>query len=99
LGFAIALAAHPSVLLLDEPAAGLNPGEAERLGNLILALRDAGATLLVVEHNMKLIADICSRVSVLNFGKVIATGSPQDVAVDEQVIQAYLGRRWRHAHG
>lgn len=99
LGLAIALAAEPSLLLLDEPAAGLNPAEAGRLGRLILALRDAGVTVLVVEHNMKLIADICARVSVLNFGKVIATGSPQQVATDEQVIEAYLGRRWRHAHG
>jgi branched-chain amino acid transport system permease protein len=99
LGFAIGLASHPSVLLLDEPAAGLNPREAERLGELILELRAVGMTVLVVEHNMKLIADICTRVSVLNFGRVITSGAPEEVASDEHVVEAYLGRRWRTVHG
>jgi branched-chain amino acid transport system permease protein len=87
-----ALAMHPRLLLLDEPAAGMNDVETTRLGQFILELKRHGYTLLVVEHHMDLIMRVCDEIVVLNFGRQIAHGAPAEVARDEQVLEAYLGR-------
>lgn len=89
----IALAGRPRVLLLDEPATGLNPEEAARLMALITTLRGRGRTIVLVEHNMRLIMNICTRIVVLNFGSKIAEGNPQEIVDNETVVGAYLGRR------
>lgn len=86
-----ALALEPELLLLDEVVAGLNPTEADQTIELILKLRDQGITILIVEHIMRVIMSISDRVVVLNFGKKIAAGKPEQVAKDPQVVQAYLG--------
>jgi branched-chain amino acid transport system ATP-binding protein len=90
-----ALALEPDVLLLDEPMAGMNREEKEDMARFILDVHEErGATVVFVEHDMGLVMDIASRVAVLEFGHVIAAGSPRDVAGDARVIQAYLGARW-----
>jgi branched-chain amino acid transport system permease protein len=92
LEIARALALAPALLLLDEPAAGMNDVETGRLGGLIMDLKARGYTLIVVEHHMDLIMAICDEIVVLNFGRKIAQGSPLDVSRDDQVLEAYLGR-------
>mgnify|MGYP000910294149 CR=1 FL=1 len=86
-----ALALEPSLLLLDEVVAGLNPTEADRTIDLILKLRDQGMTILIVEHIMRVIMNISDRVVVLNYGRKIAEGAPSVITKDPVVIQAYLG--------
>ncbi len=86
-----ALALEPKLLLLDEVVAGLNPIEADQTVQLILKIRDAGITILIVEHIMRVIMQISSRIIVLNYGRMIAQGRPEEVARDRQVIEAYLG--------
>ena len=93
LEIAIALAANPRMVLLDEPATGLNPEEAAYLMDLIRTLREEGVTILLVEHNMRLITNICTRITVLNFGAKIAEGTPEEIVGDDAVVTAYLGRR------
>jgi branched-chain amino acid transport system ATP-binding protein len=86
-----ALALEPSLLLLDEVVAGLNPTEADRTIDLILKLRDQGMTILIVEHIMRVIMNISDRVVVLNYGRKIAEGAPSVITKDPVVVQAYLG--------
>ena len=92
LELARALAAEPRLLLLDEPAGGLNPTETQTLMEVICRLRDeSGLTLLLVEHDMELVMGISDRVAVLNYGRKIAEGKPREIAADPAVVEAYLG--------
>ena len=92
LGIAIALATRPFLLLLDEPAAGMNPVETEELMQRIRIVRDTGITILLVEHAMKAVMNTCEKITVMNFGKKIAEGRPNEVTKDKDVIEAYLGK-------
>lgn len=91
LEIARALATEPKLLCLDEPAAGFNPAEKESLMDLIRQIRDDGYTVLLIEHDMKLVRGVTDRIVVLEFGKVIAQGTPDAVTSDPAVIAAYLG--------
>jgi branched-chain amino acid transport system ATP-binding protein len=92
LEIARALAQAPQLLLMDEPAAGLNPRETEDLMILMEKLRSLGITILVIEHDMTLVMGLCQRIVVLDHGQVIAAGAPQEIRRDPRVIEAYLGR-------
>jgi branched-chain amino acid transport system ATP-binding protein len=98
LEIARALALNPKVLLLDEPAAGFNPQEKLDLGKTILRIRDAGFSILLIEHDMSLVMKISDRVSVLDFGEKIAEGTPKEIQSSQIVIDAYLGVA-EHASG
>lgn len=91
LGIAIALGADPELLLLDEPVSGMNPDEIREVMALIKEINKEGITLLLVEHNMKAVMSTCDRIVVLDYGKKIAEGLPQEIAQNREVIQAYLG--------
>ncbi|MFQ5564856.1 MAG: ABC transporter ATP-binding protein [Paracoccaceae bacterium] len=91
LGMAVAMAAHPDVMLLDEPFTGMNPEETNRMMALMFKLRDSGITILIVEHDMHAIMGLCDRITVMNFGRLLTEGEPQDIRTHPDVIEAYLG--------
>lgn len=92
LEMARALATNPRLILLDEPTAGMNPVETQQLGEQILKLREMGLAALVIEHDMALIHQVCDEVYVLNFGQIIAHGTPDEIKHNPLVIEAYLGK-------
>lgn len=91
LEIARAMAAEPKLLLLDEPAAGMNLTEKEELAVIIRRIRDLGITILLVEHNMRLVMNVCEEICVLNYGKKLAQGLPTEIQTNPDVIAAYLG--------
>lgn len=91
LGVCIALAADPKLLLLDEPVTGMNVEEKETMMDLISRIRERGITVLVVEHDMRVVMGLCERIAVLNFGTKIAEGTPEVIQENQNVIEAYLG--------
>ena len=93
LEIARALASNPRLLLLDEPAAGMNPAETDALKTLVRRIRDAGTTVLLVEHDMGFVMDLSDRITVLNFGRRIFEGAPLEVRQETTVIEAYLGQK------
>jgi branched-chain amino acid transport system ATP-binding protein len=92
LEIARALATSPKLLLLDEPAAGMNPVEKQQLMDEIINLHQSGLSILLIEHDMSFVMGICKQIIVMNFGQVIAVGSPEQIRQDRRVIEAYLGR-------
>jgi len=87
-----ALALEPTILMLDEPAAGMNPNETKELSSFILDLHAKGFTIAVIEHDMKFVMNTCNRVLVLNFGKKICEGTPDEVKNNKDVVEAYFGK-------
>lgn len=85
------MAAEPKMLMLDEPVTGMNPVETEHFMGLIKKIRDQGITILLVEHDMKVVMSISGQITVLDFGKKIVEGTPKEIAHDPRVIEAYLG--------
>jgi branched-chain amino acid transport system ATP-binding protein len=95
-GVARALASRPSLLLLDEPAAGLDTDETALLGKRLRELPERGITLLLIDHDMSLVLEVCDHILVIDFGKLIAEGTPAEIRTNPRVIDAYLGRQGGH---
>ncbi|WP_448374844.1 ABC transporter ATP-binding protein [Fervidobacterium sp.] len=99
LEIARALATEPKLLLLDEPAAGMNPKESEELLEFIKYIRDEfKLTVILIEHDMKVVMGVCERIIVMDSGKIIAEGTPEEISKNPRVIEAYLGKEWEHAN-
>jgi len=96
-GVALALAAEPSMLLLDEPVSGMNASETHTFVQLIRNIRDRGVTILLVEHDMPMVMSVSDRIVVLNYGRIIAEGTPDVIRNDPAVIEAYIGQGAKHA--
>lgn len=92
LEIARAMATRPELLLLDEPASGLNTQELDQLSQRVLRMRDMGITVVLIEHKMDVVMNISHKIMVLNFGECIAFGTPEEISADQQVIEAYLGK-------
>ncbi len=92
LEIARAMATRPELLLLDEPASGLNTQELDQLSQRVLRMRDMGITVVLIEHKMDVVMNISHKIMVLNFGECIAFGTPEEISDDQQVIEAYLGK-------
>ncbi len=95
LEIARALATRPKLLLMDEPASGMNPTETHQLTDDIRRLRDSGITVLLIEHDIEMVMNLCDRIAVLNFGKKIAEGTADEVRANPDVVAAYLGEKYR----
>jgi ABC-type branched-subunit amino acid transport system ATPase component len=91
LGIALALEANPQMLLLDEPTTGMNHEEAMSVVKNIRKIRDRGVTVLIIEHNMKVLLNVATRVVVLSYGNKIADGDPHEMMSKQEVVEAYLG--------
>ncbi|ODA66293.1 Lipopolysaccharide export system ATP-binding protein LptB [Methyloligella halotolerans] len=92
LGLAVALAAEPRIMLLDEPFTGMNPEETKRMAELVQRVRDEqGVTVVLIEHDMQAVMGLCDFITVMNFGTLLASGTPKEVRSNPQVIEAYLG--------
>jgi branched-chain amino acid transport system ATP-binding protein len=91
LGMTVALAAEPKLLLLDEPFTGMNPEETRHMMDLVRRVRDRGITILLVEHDMQAVMGLCDRITVLNFGRLLTEGAPDEIRRHPDVIEAYLG--------
>ncbi|MFA7671682.1 MAG: ABC transporter ATP-binding protein [Sphaerochaetaceae bacterium] len=89
--FALCSSGNPTLFLLDEPFTGMNLEEIDAFSKLVLLLRDNGATIIIIEHNMKVVMDLCEKITVLNFGEKIAEGTPNEIQSNALVIEAYLG--------
>jgi branched-chain amino acid transport system ATP-binding protein len=96
-GIALALAAKPTTLLLDEPVSGMNHSETARAIKLIEKISASGMTILLVEHDMQMVMQVCSRIVVLNYGRIIAEGTPAEIQNNPEVIRAYLGQGKKRA--
>jgi branched-chain amino acid transport system ATP-binding protein len=94
---AVALAAHPTLLLLDEPVSGMNASETESFVELLTRIRERGVTVLLVEHDMHMVMRVSDRIVVLNYGRIIAEGPPEAIQRDPEVIRAYLGQGIKRA--